>query len=148
MKVYDITNEEVDTCESYFGTFIFNNNNLIIPYINLGIAENELNPDKNLMFINYCYVVAKQVNVFRLNENSNKIESQYFGGEGIGDIKDIYDIEVQAQQIQLYLLENYKLADIFHMWIPISENSNMNVGEVDDFINNRNLPDSLKRLVQ
>ncbi|WP_128331140.1 hypothetical protein [Apibacter sp. HY039] len=149
MKKYKIENEPVDTLEAYFGTILKNKENLIIPYINLGVSEHEFNKEKYLMYLDYSYIVALGIKALRFNSDiSSDQESMYFGGESIGKTKDIFDIEIIAKDIFLFVNNDFKLSKFF--WIPkdiLNEKSNMDSIKVDEFVNNVNLSYDLKRLM-
>lgn len=53
--------EELHTFESLYQNVLFKNNNLVIPYINLGISQHELNPSEKMKYIDFSYVVLVNI---------------------------------------------------------------------------------------
>ena len=150
---------EIDTMESFYGNLILFNNNLIIPYINLGLSDHILNKSDKLKFIDYCYIIAEKINYLKLNKDviieNNKRDSTayslYLGGLGIGDITGIFDMEIQAKKLYLMYFEDYRLADLENMWKPstyLDSKSNMDMERVNVFIRNKNLALELRRVLE
>lgn len=150
---------EVDTMEAFYGNVILVNNNLVIPYINIGLSKHILNKSNQLKFLDYSYIIAEDISYLKLNKDAiiekvkkdTKSNSLYLGGVGIGDITGVFDIEIQATKLYLMCFEDYKLADIDDMWKPISTSdseSNMSLKKVNTFIRNMNLAPEIKRILK
>lgn len=149
---------EIDTSESYFGKIIKRNNDfLVIPYINLGIAEHELNRSTRLKYINYSYIVGLKLLFLKLNSEIiidrrgkyENIESIYLGGNDLIINQNVFDIEFKAKKSFLQLVESSQIRN--EHWMPIVTPNfppNMEHILVDEFINNRNLPDNIKEIVE
>lgn len=146
----------IDTSESDFGSIIKRNNFLVVPYINLGIYHHELSRSTKMKRINYCYVVAIELLFLKINseiiinkeDEYEDIESIYLGGDDLIGNQNIFDIEFKAKNSFLQLVEDSQIRDEY--WIPFDTpnfSSNMEHSLVDEFINNRNLPDNIKRII-
>lgn len=63
--------DEVHSEDACHKNPVLRNNNLVVPYINLGISEHEFNRERNLKFIDFAYLVAINISflsVLILNE--------------------------------------------------------------------------------
>ena len=157
--IFEQNLNEIDTVESYFGKIIFDSNNLVIPYINLGISKHELNGDESLKFINYCYVVGINLSflkinsgiaINRLNNDYNSSNSIHLGGNDLylSNHQTIFDIEFQAQRSFLQLIDNSQIRTEY--WVPESTPNfrlNMNTEIVKAFIQNGYLPSNIRKLI-
>lgn len=145
--------DEIHTSDAYFGKVLLNGENLLIPYINLGISNHELNESNNLKFIDYCYFVAIDFSFLKINDNIildnlknkyNPLESSYLGGYDMLGNQNVFDIEVQANKRFIQLVKNYKIDE--QIWIPLKELSfpiNLDIDTLNDFVNNKKLPENL-----
>lgn len=61
---------EVNTVEAFYGNIILANNSFLIPYINLGLSDHTLNKGKTLKFIDYCYIIAEDINYLKFNKDA------------------------------------------------------------------------------
>lgn len=154
--IYEKNLCEIDTSESDFGSIIKSNNFLVVPYINLGVYQHELNRSTQMKRINYCYVVAIELLFLKINSDIiidkkgeyEDIESIYLGGNDLIGNQNVFDIEFKAKTSFLQLVESSQIRDEY--WIPVSTPNfppNMEYKLVDEFINNRNLPDNIKRII-
>lgn len=150
--IYSQNIDEIHTSDAYFGQIIIVDNNLLIPYINLGISNHELNKSSDLKFIDYCYFVAIDIYYLKINGNIifdlngvyNSSRSIYLGGDDLLKKQNVYEVEIQAKDAFLKLESDSK---IYHKnWVPINTpnfEKNMNDNRVQVFINNMNLPQDL-----
>lgn len=72
--IYEINNREddIDTFKSSFYPPIKNHKNVIIPYFNVGISNHKFNPDCNLKYVNFCYLLLINVTVISVDEYIEK----------------------------------------------------------------------------
>ncbi|MFT3995168.1 MAG: hypothetical protein QM660_12725 [Dysgonomonas sp.] len=160
MNIFFENLNEIDTSEAFFGTILFNNNSIVIPYINLGISNHILNLANHLKYVDYSYFVGTDIYYLKINQSIiiNDLlnididisESTYLGGMSIGETDSLYDIEIKAKIIFLQVKDNYRLTEITNMWIPVdcpNIKANMDPNKVNDFINNRNLPENIKKII-
>lgn len=145
--------DEIDTSDAYFGKILITDNNLMIPYINLGISNHKLNEGDYLKFINYCYFVAIDCHFLKINNDIilsdlknkyNPLESIYLGGWDMLETQNIFDIEIQANNSFIQLVSNSEISK--KMWVPLKGTlfpMNLDVNSVNNFINNKNLPENL-----
>ncbi|WP_129020200.1 hypothetical protein [Edaphocola flava] len=153
--VFEKNIDELDTFESFFGQIEKNKSNLIIPYLNLGISNHELNPSKKIQYIDYAYIIAQELLFFKidqivvvnkLNDKYNYKESVFLGGESLIENQKVYDIELQAKHIFLQINENYQIRE--EPWLPVDTPKypkNMDFDKVDQFIYNRSIPENVKK---
>lgn len=127
-----------DTVESFFYGIIFEKETLIIPYINLGICNHELNNSSRLKFIDFAYIIGRNVEYCRVNsengekvlfnDNDRELNSFHFGGENLYPKGNCDEIEFRARKSYLRLLPDSKISDSF--WIPIdTPNFRKNIDE-------------------
>lgn len=145
--------DEIDTSDAYFGKIIFFKNNILIPYINMGISNHELNRTEQLKHINYSYFVAIDFHFLKINNNViynnlkneyNSLESIHLGGWDMLENQDVFDIEIQTNKMFIQLINNSEISE--KIWIPLKGTRfPMNLDEctVNNFINNTNLPENL-----
>lgn len=150
--------DEIDTSDAYFGTIILFNEKMLVPYINLGISNHDLNRDDILKHINFCYIVFIDIDYLKIDGNIIKdnlldkydsIKSIYLGGDDLLKKQNIYDIEVQAKNSFLQLIYDSKINENY--WVPIETPNfkrNMDEKSVNNFINNKNLPENLSLIFQ
>ncbi|WP_027373916.1 hypothetical protein [Chryseobacterium sp. UNC8MFCol] len=151
--IYSHDINEIHTSDAYFGHIIFTTKSLIVPYINLGISNHELNKNNSLKFIDYCYFVAVDFSFLKINNDiirddlSNKYnpaESIYLGGFDMVGNQNIFDIEIQANKKFIQLINNSKIID--KMWTPVEGTlfpMNLDINKVNTFISNKSIPKNL-----
>lgn len=145
---------EIDSTDAYFGKILFSGKNILIPYINMGISNHELNEKDYLKHINYSYFVAVDFNFLKINNSEiivdelkdkyDSIKSIYLGGWDMLENQNIYDLEIQAKDSYIQLVCNYEISE--NIWIPIKGarfSMNLDETEVENFINNKKLPQNL-----
>ncbi|PIF45764.1 hypothetical protein CLU96_2776 [Chryseobacterium sp. 52] len=151
--IYNKNIDEIHTSDAYFGKILLAGKNLLIPYINLGISNHDLNRGNILKHINFCYTVFIDIDYLKIDGNLTKDNlldkydsknSIYLGGDDLLRNQNIYDIEVQAKNAFLQLRYDSKITENY--WLPIENHNfkiNMDEKLVKDFINNKNLPKNL-----
>lgn len=143
--------DEIDTADSYFGKIFIQDSKMLIPYINLGISNHELNPEKKLKYIDFSYLVLDKINYLKINNTKELIndrcidgESLYFGGSSLYDGNEIIEFEVQARHVFLQIAEEARISE--NLWIPritpVYE-PNLDLHMVRDFSDGKMLPDNL-----
>lgn len=119
--------DEYDTFDAYYSTPISLPNEIVIPYINVGLsAEHPFNPLNEFVYVNFCYlkiVEPKYISVFKKGILVNKIEeykeenSIWIGGGFLGD-NIVWDggIEIQAKDVVLIMKNDFRYSK--SLWIP------------------------------
>ena len=149
--------DEIHSFDAYYKNVILNNSNLIIPYINLGVSNHEINPSSNLLFIDFAYMVFERVSFLSVYINNRRlvvVDKQktknlyHFGGSYLDFDRGIFnDLEICAKQTYLQTLSLSKLSET--MWIPLNVPNlsvNMDLEIVKEFYNNIFAPDNIKKL--
>lgn len=151
--IFEHNLDEIDTLESFFGEIVHVNNNLFIPFINLGVSNHELNPGEKLKHINYAYIVAEALLFLKfdrhiiINKPDHTYEergSLYLGGSSLIPHQEIFEIELQARKVFLQITGDYQIRD--KMWLPVNTPyfpQNMDPDIVDHFIHNKHLPQNI-----
>ncbi|PIF45761.1 hypothetical protein CLU96_2773 [Chryseobacterium sp. 52] len=150
--------DEIDTSDAYFGKILFSKNNILVPYINMGISNHELNRTKELKHISYSYFVAIDFHFLKINNDiiindlKNKYdpwESVYLGGWDMLENQNIFEIEIQANNTFIQLVSNSQINE--KIWIPLKETffpMNLDEFTVNNFISNKDLPKNLSLIFQ
>lgn len=119
--------DEFNTSEGCFGDSIIMNNNIVIPYFNMGLMERHpINMFKEQIFIDFCYLqiyLPAYLSVYERGIIINQLkiydpkDSVYFGGSFIGDNSQIdSEMEVQASDVFLILPKDFSYSP--DIWIP------------------------------
>lgn len=151
--IYEDNFDEVVTFESYFKGYILKDNNVLMPYINIGVSEHALNVSKNLLHLDYSFVVCIDVALMKYNgkiiydEILGKFGSYqivYLGGTDL-EIGANVEYQVICRKAFLQITEKTKSSNEF--WVPTNTtNFNMNQKEVRDFFSLKDLPENLHKL--
>ncbi|KQT27031.1 hypothetical protein ASG22_20460 [Chryseobacterium sp. Leaf405] len=156
--IYNQNLDEIDTSEAYFGKIILFNEKMLVPYINLGISNHDLNRGDMLKHINFCYAVFIDIDYLKIDDKLmkdnllDKYDSKssiYLGGDDLLKNQNIYGIEIQAKNAFLQLRYDSKITENY--WLPVeTPNFKRNMDEklVNSFMNNKNLPDNLSLIFQ
>lgn len=144
--------DEIHTFDGYYKNVIFKNNNLIIPYFNLGVSEHPINKSSELEFLNYCYMVfldIKFLSVYvcmkRLTviDTIQKSKVLNFGGTYLDFDKSIYnDLEISCERAFLQTLEESELSK--SMW---KMTVNSETPDIDNLWNFKYLPTKIKSIL-
>ena len=130
--VYDTSMDEIHSFESFFGRIFNENNDIKIPFVNLGISDHPVNPSNELKYIDKSYLVFKDVASISENYDVSAVEdtsfvTYYFGGL---DMEGIHrEFQVKCKNAYLELTNDYRLSST--MWQP----SRMNTKDLNDFFN-------------
>lgn len=124
-KIFSDCSEEIDTSESYRGDLYEVDNDIIIPCINVGVSECLLNASKQLNYIDYCYLVFKDVTSVEVNASPKLLSGifdkakklLYIGAVNITSDHRQGELEIECDNMYLVLKSDSKLSD--QMWIPI-----------------------------
>lgn len=138
---------EIVTSESLFGNPILFEGDLIIPYINLAVSNHELNLSDELKYLNYSYVICKNVVHIKFNGNliyeNNGVNFKtysfaYLSGSDFLIRKEVVEFSVLCENRFLRTL-NYTLMSDSEWEIESLEKKTLN-----DFINCYIFPNSQK----
>lgn len=158
MSIYRECVDEIHSFDARYKNVIFRNNNLVVPYINLGLAHHPLHLINHPMkFLDYSYMVFIDVvylsvfigNRYVVIDLVQDFQRLYFGGDywDIGS-KIFNDMQISCSEAYLQTLEFTQLSD--DMWMPFDTRNypvNMDVSMVNDFFDHKFLPDNIKILV-
>jgi hypothetical protein len=141
--------DALHTSEGYYSNVFLREGLLIMPYINLGIAEHSLNPDVNCHFIDYSYVVCKGIKFFKTGTGAITDPAVdgyvwYFGGNPMDDIY-LPDIAVVCESVSLHTLPASRITT--HEWHLRGANRNVEPDAAQEFFRGAMMPDSLKQLM-
>jgi hypothetical protein len=141
--------DALDTFDGYYSNVFIRNCIVIIPYINLGIAEHPLNMDTNLSFIDYSYVVCKGVRLIAtqtgpISEAEVGSYVWYFGGTPMDECY-LPDIAIVCESVSLHTLPTSRIAK--HQWHLRGPNRNVESDAAQEFFRGAMMPDCLKRLM-
>ncbi len=150
--------DEIHSFDAYYKNVIFYNNNLLIPYINLGISNHPLNETSSLQFLDYSYMVFENVKAlsvyicnkrYSVNEfNSFRNYPKYnFGGEYLDYNASIFnDLEIFSEKAFLVKLETTKISDKMWVFNPKLKYLNIDLEYAKGFFDFVYLPESIKEL--
>jgi hypothetical protein len=157
-KSFTSLNNELHSFDGYYKNVILNNNNLIIPYINLGISNHEINPSQDLYFLNFAYLIFEKVNFLTVYINKKRLfiinrhhsdEIHNCGGAYLDYEKAVFnDMEICSEKSYLQTLKMSEISN--KMWLPVDTPKykiNMNQNEVEQFYNYTFLPDHISALI-
>lgn len=160
MRIFEEAIDEIHSFDASYRNVILSNNNLLIPYINLGISNHPLNTSDEMYFIDFSYMFFLEVsflNVYLFERAMNIINLRkphhvrnYFGGEYLDYETHVYNgLEIYSSKAFLYLPSEAKLSK--EMWAIGSLNanpSNLNSKIINDFFSLKNVPPEIKRHFQ
>lgn len=157
--IYDAI-DEIDSFESQYKNVILRNNNLVVPYINIGLSNHPLHDYKGkLRFIDFSYIVLLNVSYLKIFIGNpycvidlKKTDTvYYFGGEYLDYGKKIFnDIEVCCTQCYLQTLEFSRLGEENEHWISSDISTykqNMDSVLVNDFFEHKYVPENIRKLI-
>jgi hypothetical protein len=158
MSIYSQSIEEIHSFDAAYKSVVLRNNNLVIPYINLGVSNHPLyKSEKGLQFIDYAYMVFRDVfylSVYigrRYNVIGTKKgeETLYFGGKYLESDSCIFnDLEICCREVYLQTLDFTQLSSA--IWIPFPTpkfSTNMQAKMVENFFSGKLMPESVKNLI-
>lgn len=150
--------DEIHSFDAYYKNVVLYNNNLLIPYINLGISNHPLNNTSSLQFLDFSYMVfenIKSLSVYICNKryNVNEFNSfqnypKYnFGGEYLDYNASIFnDLEIYCEKAFLVKLETTKISDKMWVFNADSKYVNIDLEYAKGFFDFLFLPAGLKEL--
>jgi hypothetical protein len=155
---YEGSIEEINSFESYYKNVIFRNNNLIIPYMNLGVSEHPLNRTKELKHLDYAYMVFENVSYLSVYISKKRYIvcdqirdlKYYFGGSYYDLDSCIFnDMEICSNQAYLHTIQSSRLSS--DRWIPdvnrsFPLNTDLNINE--QFFIGEFMPEIIKSLIE
>jgi hypothetical protein len=153
--IFEEAFDEVATFESYYRGYILKEGNFLMPYINVGVSEHPLNPSRDLLHIDYSYVVCLDVALIKYNDELvfdntslkfGEYRFVYLGGINL-NVNAGTEFQILCKKPFLQIMDYSQLSKEF--WAPNqrpNRNSNMNSQEVDSFFNYKFLPENLKSL--
>lgn len=160
--IYREAVSEVDTFDAYLKNVMIRNNNLIIPYLNIGICNHPLHNSKKLKFINYSYLVAEDVQYLAIwvkqgdrGKHYNLINRQktndmyYWGGFNLDPDSIFCDLRICCKNAFLQTLEISELSD--DIWVPydtVNQPLNIDKRVLDNFWDGVYMPDNIKELIK
>lgn len=156
--------DELHSEDAYHKNPVLRNNNLIVPYINLGIGEHELNRGRDLKFIDFAYLVAIDISFLSVwvpDENgfngrqlwlingSQENGLHYWGGTHLNDDSIFLSMTVSCQAAFICLLPSSQMSGDF--WTPQKGTllpQNMDDLTVRDFFSGKMMPDEVADLIR
>ncbi len=158
MSIYNHCIEEIHSFDARYKNVIFRNNNIVVPYINLGVSKHPLHTEeKGMAFLDYTYMVFVDVSYLKVYlkkpyiviDLEKKAEHFYFGGDYWDNENKIFnDMEIGCSEAFLQTLNITKLSD--EMWMPLKTpnfTQNMNSETVEDFFNHNYIPPNINALI-
>lgn len=157
MQMYRDNIDEIHSFDARYKNVIFRNNNLIVPYINLGISNHPLNKNDKLKYLDYSYMVFINVTYLKVFlgkpyiviDQDSSTTKYYFGGDYLDYDRRIYnDMEIACSEAYLQTTEITNISN--EMWMPfdtINFPNNMNETDVKGFFNNVYMPENIKQLI-
>lgn len=146
-KVYQI--HDLHTFDSYFTVKFFDSTTIVFAYVNVGISEHLLNPQREMLYIDRCYIVIQETTYLKVNNNviigryNNNIPTVYLGGTDLKSSKFNGEIEIQSKTGFMYIFNDTKMSRYFASWIPIdTPNFKKNI-DADTFLFGEDLPDDI-----
>lgn len=152
--------DELHSFDAYYRGVILRNNNLVIPYINLGVSQHPVNPSKDLLFFDFSFMIFQGVNYLDAYINSKRYKIltviknadvfYSFGGTYLDYDESVFnDMRISCDKAYLQILSTSRLSKT--MWLPIPTPNfkmNMSESEMNYFFDFNNFPDSIKGLLK
>lgn len=137
---YEIGEYDADTSGAFIETVYYSGNCILVPVINIGISEHELNTSKNLILIDYSYILIKDIEKIYIEKNGIfvqlphdmqvKMEHDemcrgiFLGGTSINNIN--FEISVDQTNGLLFVKRGYRTVDPTRGFYPLCWNPNYN----------------------
>ena len=152
-KILINENLRIHSFDAYYKNIRLINNNMIIPYINLGFSNDYINESSVMKYLKKTYLVAENVDYLSVYkegaiinpENGNGF-NYFFGGYNLSNDKFI-DIELKSDKIYLIVPSKFHLTENF--WVPINTpnlNANLDQKESALFFDYSDFPNEFKYL--
>ncbi|MEO6838496.1 MAG: hypothetical protein ABI185_08895 [Ginsengibacter sp.] len=161
MTKYYATNPDfVDTYEAYSKTVFIGNNNVAIPYVNVGLMpDNPINGKQSVVDYSYYFITRVQSMIFATRKGKMTFDfngttdknyiTEYIMAGGY-KIDNGAEVTIRCEGLIFYLPDTAKINDPFHPFIPIDTpnfKQNMITEEVDSFFSIDNLPQEVKEVL-
>jgi len=140
----DLSETTIHSSDSYFKNVAIIDSLIIIPYINIGIYDENYKPI--IKYIDRCFVVLYDIsylNIYKkgilIDHKKKENDKAYsLGGINLDPKSDLSELDVVCNDAKLYLLFNSKISS--DMWVPIETpnfSKNMTDESVDSLFNYR-----------
>jgi hypothetical protein len=144
--------DEIDSFEAYYSNVHLDKRNLVVPYIDLGVATHPLHRGDDLRFLDFAYMVFLGLRYLKVNrsvllgEKGENSRILYFGGTSLDSSVDLGEYEIECDNAFLLPLATSRLSDT--IWVPIeSPLRNLDEATVAAFFRGEMMPDSIRQLV-
>lgn len=161
-QIFSDAMDELHSSDGYYNNVIFRNNNIIMPFINLGISNHPLHKGDRLKFINYSYLVAEDVQyldiwVPEMNTGKrchviNRFKNEniyYWGGTNLDEKSIFNDMRICCKAAFIQTIEISRLSD--NIWVPYdTPNQPLNTDKrvLDNFGEGAYMPDNIKDFIK
>ncbi|MVT08532.1 hypothetical protein [Chitinophaga tropicalis] len=158
MNTFNVIPSEIDSFEAQYKNVIFRNNNLIIPYINIGVPGHYFDKkDDTMFFFDYCYIVLINVSFLSvfiekfktlivLDSDLNS-EKYHFGGNYLDiETKIFNDMAVSCEHGYLQTLEFTKYWESSLLFTNLEE-AKLSTKLISEFLEHKFMPDDIKKLI-
>jgi len=158
-NIFDTDVQEIHSFDAFYKNVILRNNNLVIPYVNLGVSQHPANLSDNVMFLDFAYMVftgLSYLDVYLKDKRYKVIyrvktkELYHFGGSYLDYEECVFnDMEISSDKAFLQTLQITQLSS--EMWLPKAlPDLRMNIDKekVNNFFDNEFMPDNIRELVK
>lgn len=161
LTIYNLRDVDfINTSEAYSKFAIVGINNIVIPYVNIGLtSKNPINNKQSV--VSFSYYAFRQVRSMFVNGNkvcfslefnvlANKNEITDFIMLGGYEDSEGAEVKVICRDRIFYLPDNSDINDSFHPFIPCNTpnyQQNLDTLEVDNFFHKNNLPFEIRELL-
>jgi hypothetical protein len=144
--------DEIDSFDAYYSNVYLDRRNLVIPYIDLGVANHPLHRGDRLQYLDFAYMVflgLRYLKVQRgvlLGQKGEAGHTFYFGGSNLDPSTDLVDFEIECDSAFLQSLATTRLSDT--IWVPVeSPLRNLDQAKVVAFFRDEMMPESIRQFV-
>lgn len=161
MKIYNtIKDDFVDTCEAYSKCVFLGSNNLVIPYLNIGLMpSNPINGKQSV--VDFSYYVFRGVESTFFNASKGHLTIQFDVPRNASFITEYVivggyqnengaEVKIVCEEKLFFLPATSLINDSFHLFSPVDThrfNRNMEIERTDAFFLKQNLPFELKEIL-
>lgn len=159
MNKYDNA-EFVNTSEAYSQITFFGNNNIAIPYINMGLMPDNPITHKQ-SFVDYSYYILTRVNSMEYGSTKGKLifsfdllmkkASPITEYIGIGNYISVdSEVKIECQDMHYFTFDNSKISTRPDDFIPYETpnfKQTLNTEEIERFFSFQNIPDEIKAIL-
>ncbi len=150
----------VDTYEAYSKKIFIGSNNVVIPYVNIGLMpSNPINHKQSVVdFSYYVFIDVGSMNfsakkgklTVNFNENIDVNGTTEYIMAGGYESGNSAEIKIVCKDILFFLLDEARINDTFHPYLPLDTpnfKQNIDTKEVDDFFSLKNLPTEIREIL-